>query len=32
MTGYHSAAAPVNGLTMQIRQCDDTMGNAMLAP
>ena len=30
MTGYHSSAAPMNVVTLKIRECDDTMGNAML--
>ena len=31
MAGFHSKAAPINALTSQIRDCDDQMGQAMLA-
>jgi hypothetical protein len=30
LAGYHSSAAPINAITLQIRQCDDRMGAAML--
>ena len=28
--GYHSSAASINAITVQIRQCDDRLGNAIL--
>jgi hypothetical protein len=31
MLGYHSKGAPINALTSQIRDCDDQLGQAMLA-
>jgi hypothetical protein len=30
MDGYHSSAAPLNTITLKIRECDDKLGNAML--
>ncbi|HXS69484.1 MAG TPA: hypothetical protein VN761_11610 [Candidatus Polarisedimenticolia bacterium] len=30
IAGYHSSTAPMNATTLQIRQCDDRMGHAML--
>jgi len=30
IAGYHSSAGPINGITLQIRQCDERLGNAAL--